>query len=243
MPSAKPLRVLIADDQAINRKLTSRRLERLGFVADSVENGLEAVEAVGRGEYDLVFMDCHMPEMDGFRATEEIRKREGTARHTPIVALTASAVGPERERCLAVGMDEYVTKPISDADLSRILSRYIVDTRPVIDSAATTVLQQIGEGAQDVLQEVIDLYLDDAATRMEAIRKAVADRDSPSLAAAAHALKSSSGNVGATRVREICRELEVIGQAGRAAGAEKLLAQLESEYERAGKELREMRRG
>src|SRR5579863_6323452 len=125
--SSKPLRVLIADDQAINRKLTSRRLERLGFNADSVENGLEAVEAASRVAYDLIFMDCHMPRMDGFLATEEIRRREGSSRHTPIVALTASAIGPERDRCIACGMDEYVLKPISDADLNRILTRFIVD--------------------------------------------------------------------------------------------------------------------
>jgi two-component system sensor histidine kinase/response regulator len=241
-PSSKTLRVLIADDQAINRKLTSRRLERLGFVADSVESGLEALEALSRVPYDLVFMDCHMPQMDGFRATEEIRRREGTARHTPIVALTASAVGPERDRCIAVGMDDYVTKPITDADLNRLLRQWVVDGRPAIDSATTTVLQQIGEGDENILHEVIDLYFADAPARMDTIRNAIAARDSESLTSAAHALKSSSGNVGATRVCEICGELEVIGRGGVADGADKLLAQLESEYERASGELREMRR-
>lgn len=239
--SSKPLRVLIADDQAINRKLTSRRMERLGFVADAVENGAEAVESVSRTSYDLVFMDCHMPAMDGFAATEEIRRREGTSRHTPIVALTASAVGSERERCLAVGMDDYVTKPISDADLGRVVSRFVPGAAPAIDSAAANVLQQIGEGGDDVLHEVIDLYLADAPSRLGEIRRAVAAHDSHWLASAAHALKSSSGNVGASRVREICGELEGIGRSGSSAGADKLLAQLESECERAGRELLEMR--
>lgn len=225
----KTFRVLIADDQAINRKLTSRRLERFGFTVDAVENGEEAVAAWSRGIYDLIFMDCHMPRMDGFQATELIREREGEGPHTPIVALTASAVGAERERCITSGMNEYVLKPISDADLNRILTTYVVDSRPSVG------------GGSDVRREIIALYLAEAPQRMQDIRRAVDRRDSESLFHAAHALKSTAGSAGVTRVHEICGELESIGRANTAAGARKLLAQLEVEFERADRELRKPR--
>ena len=241
MPSSPRVpRVLIADDQSINRKLTTRRLQMLGLAADAVESGLEAVEAWSRGGYDLIFMDCHMPQMDGFEATEEIRRREAGAGHTPIVALTASAVGPERDRCLACGMDDYVMKPISDDDLGRIIRRYVLDAQPAIDDVTTANLQQITND-DAVLKEVIDLYFADAALRMDEIRKAIAARDSGRLVTAAHALKSCSGNVGATRVRELCNQMEVIGRADGAARVDGLLAQLESEYERANRELQKKR--
>ena len=95
----KRVRILVADDQAVNRKLTMRQLERLGFTVDMAENGREVLEKMSHTAYDLVFMDCHMPEMDGFAATEEIRRREKNGKRTPIIALTASVVGPARSLC------------------------------------------------------------------------------------------------------------------------------------------------
>lgn len=223
-----PVRILVADDQAVNRKLTARQLERLGYTVDMAANGNEALEAMSRTAYDLVFMDCHMPEMDGFRATQEIRRREQNGRRTPVVALTASVVGPDRQRCVDAGMDDYVTKPVSEAELRRVLSRWVLDVRPAIDSARTTSLQKIDDSS--VLREVIGIYLSEAPTRIDGIRTAIASRDARMLAAQAHALRSSSGNVGATRVVEICTELEAVGRAGGVAGAADLLRRLESEY-------------
>jgi CheY-like chemotaxis protein len=238
--ASKRARILVADDQAVNRKLTQRRLEQLGFDVDVAENGLQAVEAVGRRSYHLVFMDCHMPAMDGFRATEEIRRLEGTRRRTPVVALTASVVGPERERCTAAGMDDYVVKPVSDADLMRVLSRWILD-RSAIDVARISVLRNLSEPEASVLREVIGIYLAEAPSQIASMREAVAAGNQALLAAAAHALMSSSGNVGATSVREICRELETIGRSGALGGAAELVDQLASEYERAEQALRKLR--
>jgi len=236
----KRVRILVADDQAVNRKLTARQLERLGFTVDMAENGREAVEALGRAEYDLVFMDCHMPEMDGFTATEEIRRRESKGRRTPIVALTASVVGPERDRCTAAGMDDYLTKPVREPDLLRVLSQWVLDARPAIDSAKTDILQQIGDD-DGVLAEVTSIYLGEAPARIDGIRRAIAERDARRLAGEAHALRSSSGNVGATRVADLCLRLEAIGSAGGIDGAAEILLHLESEYARAEDALRKLR--
>jgi signal transduction histidine kinase/CheY-like chemotaxis protein len=135
-PSAPPVvpgvrgRVLAADDNAVNKKLITRLLEKAGYVADAVENGREAVEAITRVDYDAVLMDCQMPVMDGFEATSMIRAGEaGRSRRVPIIALTASAMQSDRERCLAAGMDDYLTKPIKPTELTEVLARWV--SRPV----------------------------------------------------------------------------------------------------------------
>ncbi|HSP14049.1 MAG TPA: response regulator [Thermoanaerobaculia bacterium] len=230
------LRILVADDQAVNRKLTMRQLEQLGFAVDVVSNGREAVDAAARDPYDLIFMDCHMPQMDGFEATREIRQREGTSRRTPVIALTASLAEQDRGRCLAAGMDDYLVKPVSKEALIRILGLWLTET--AIDNGAIERLQQIDPS---VLREVIDLYISDAPLRIASIRDAVARADAQLLASAAHALKGSSGNAGAKRVQEICSDLEKAGRAGALNGAPALLDQLESEYQRAVGTLRRLR--
>ena len=121
--SQSDLRILFAEDNIINQKVAVRLFERLGHRVDVATNGLEAVEALARVRYAVVFMDCQMPKMDGFQATAAIRAREAGLRHTPIVAMTANAMQGDREQCLAAGMDEYVSKPITREALARVLER------------------------------------------------------------------------------------------------------------------------
>ena len=127
-------RILAVEDNAVNKKVITRFLQKAGFQVDVADNGLQAVAAVARVDYDAVLMDCQMPEMDGFEATAAIRASEaGTARHVPIIALTASAMGADRERCLAAGMDDYLSKPINMAELSEMLERWI---SPLVEASA-----------------------------------------------------------------------------------------------------------
>jgi CheY-like chemotaxis protein len=132
----RPVRVLIAEDNAVNLRLVIAQLARMGIKADSAGNGLEAIAAVARQAYDLVFMDCQMPEMDGLQATREIRQQAAAnpgARHIPIVALTANAMSGDREMCLEAGMDDYIAKPVRGEDLKRMVEKW---TTPGADATA-----------------------------------------------------------------------------------------------------------
>ena len=119
--------VLLAEDDAANRLVMVKLLQKVGVPCDVAENGLEAVEAARCRHYDIVFMDCHMPVMDGYKATSEIRREEGDVRHTPIVAMTASTLVQDRERCLAAGMDDYIGKPVAPDELLAVMTKHLAD--------------------------------------------------------------------------------------------------------------------
>jgi CheY-like chemotaxis protein len=122
--AARCTTILIAEDNAINQKVIERMVQKLGYRVNLVTNGKEAIDALSRSSYGLIFMDCQMPEMDGFEACREIRKR-GSGVRIPIVAITANAMKGDRERCLAAGMDDYVSKPFKQEDLRIVIERWM----------------------------------------------------------------------------------------------------------------------
>jgi two-component system, sensor histidine kinase and response regulator len=118
-------RVLVVEDNIVNQKLAVRTLEKLGCRVDVAGDGQEAIEMLAMLPYDVVFMGCEMPELDGYAATREIRRREGPNRHTPIIAMTAHAMAGDREKCLGAGMDDYISKPVQMVNLEEALTRWI----------------------------------------------------------------------------------------------------------------------
>ncbi len=233
------VRILVAEDNAVNQKLAIRQLKRIGISADPVSDGVEAVEALTRIPYDLVLMDCQMPEMDGFEATRRIREQEGHRKHTPIVALTANALQGDRERCLDAGMDDYLAKPVSESDLARVLAKWLPGGQkasPVseaVEPKTIAYLRQLGGADENFVRDLIALYVEDGGQRIAAIRNAIAANDATEMASAAHGLKSSAGNMGAMKVRAIAEVLEQIGRKGSIDGAAVEAAKLEAEHARA----------
>ena len=244
-------RVLVAEDNQVNQKVAVRMLERLGYRADVAANGLEAVEALSRIPYSVVLMDVQMPEMDGYEATAEIRRREeGRGRRTPIIAMTANAMRGDREEALEAGMDDYVPKPVKPESLEAALERWVpreeeaasataakageedgIETpEGPLDRAATENLLELG-GAE-MLSELSEIFFADAKSVLTVIREAVEDGEAPTVARAAHTLKGSSGNMGALRMARICAELEAAGSAGDLSRAPALVVRLDAEFKR-----------
>jgi PAS domain S-box-containing protein len=235
-PLKRPGRILVAEDNPVNQKVAQRQLQKLGYASDVVANGREAVDAVRSMSYDLVLMDCQMPEMDGFAATEAIRKHEDEQdlARIPIVAMTANALAGDRERCLAAGMDDYVAKPVKRVELERVVERWIrvgPATEEHLDRNVLSSLLEMGDAAFYV--EIIDLFLQDAPTHISAIRHGFDAGDADAVRLAAHALKSAAGNLGAQSVMRSANELETLARGGSLDGAAGLVVQLERQFDEA----------
>ncbi|MEP7307541.1 MAG: response regulator [Acidobacteriota bacterium] len=219
---ARHLSVLLAEDNVVNQRLAATLLERRGHRVTTVSNGKEAVLAVELGTFDVVLMDVQMPEMSGLEATRAIRALEQRlGGHVPIVAMTAHAMRGDRERCLAAGMDDYLTKPIDPQQLYTVLEQVSPGsavaeeaTRPVSGSIYETVLARVGGDVQ-FLSEISVLFTEDLPRHLAAIQRALETGDGEGLQRAAHVLKGAAANFEAAAVVDVTRTLEEMGRTRR----------------------------
>jgi CheY-like chemotaxis protein/HPt (histidine-containing phosphotransfer) domain-containing protein len=228
--SERSLHLLLTEDNAVNQKLAVRLLEKRGHSVVVANNGKEALGALQGEEFDVVLMDVQMPEMDGFEATEAIRAQERqTGGHIPIVAMTAHAMKGDRERCLEVGMDDYVSKPLQPSDLFEAVEHLAQPTEQkrgkpltkqklvsqqeeasIFDRAAA---MQIVGGDKDLIREVIDIFLNaECPALMTKICTAIEQGDTESLNRAAHSLKGAASNLAARATVDAAYQLELIGE-------------------------------
>ncbi len=239
--TTRRLNILLTEDNPVNRVLAQKILQKQGHTVTCANNGREAVQLWEHGaprKFDIVLMDVQMPEMDGLQATAYIREKEKeSGAHIPIVAMTAHAMKGDRERCLAGGMDGYLSKPISSGGLAQA----IADALPVVAGAAGTsnsaakgeamdeeLLARFG-GDANLLRELAELFIQACPKMLADIRDALQKRNAKALERAAHSLKGCVGNFFSQGARETAQQLESLGRSGELAGADELTRLLEEQ--------------
>jgi CheY-like chemotaxis protein len=263
-----PLRILLAEDNAINQQLALSFLERLGYRADVVANGLEALLSLRRQPYDVVLMDVHMPEMDGLEATRRIRQEFVPEAQPRIIAMTAGAMREDREACLAAGMEDYISKPVQVGELVTALSkcqpRLAMEIplkrsedveAPAAEAPVTAVAPEVlepgalkqlratlGRQADRMLPGLIDRFYQDVERLLGEAWRALEGKQADDLRRVAHTLKSTSATFGAVALSVVARELEYLARDGVLEGAAGLIAQAEAEFAKARAALETMRR-
>jgi PAS domain S-box-containing protein len=234
------LRVLVADDNHINQKVTTSLLEKMGHRADVAGNGKEAVEAYKLVPYDVVLLDLQMPEMDGFEACRHIRSLQHNRDHQAIIAITAHAVNGFKEKCLRAGFDDYVSKPILPLELKAAIERTAMTNggsdgfgrspNPA-DGEVVDIADALArlEGNQELFGEIVQMFLEQYPRLLAEIHRSLSSADCHALTSAVHTLGSSAGQVGANKALAIARRIEGMGDQEDLAGVPEILAQLGTE--------------
>lgn len=266
--------ILLVEDNLVNQEVARAMLEVLGCRIDIAADGLEAIKAVSNGHFDLVFMDCQMPLMDGYQATRIIRESERKGKHRlPIIALTAHAMEGDEVACFEAGMDGYLSKPFTESQIAHTLKKWLhaepgkddapqaapspaepaapgsisrgTDSKPsengtsgkqpegvaCVDASALAKISALQRSGQpSILHQIIALYLRNAKKLMESMQSSIVSKDATVLRRTAHTLKSSSANLGAFGLSDLCREMEMLAKTNNLERAEKLLATMEHEH-------------
>ena len=243
----RPLRVMVVDDQPVNQEMMQLMLQRLNCDVTLPGTAEEALDLLEERAHDVVLMDCLMPGMDGYTATAAIRRRESDDRHVVIIAMTALAVPGEREHCLAAGMDDYLCKPVSEEMLRNTLKQWFpqADLRADTSTDAATAnsdtpatwRQQIQAAGPAAMARLVELFVDDTARSLAAMRQTLAQGDGHELAKMAHALKGSCLQLGVARMADCCDGLEAAARGDNQAAAELALAHLSTAFDEASSEL------
>jgi PAS domain S-box-containing protein len=248
-PAGGRVQVLVVEDNPLNQRVTVRMLEKMGYEVDVANNGVVAVACVARNRYDAVLMDCQMPVMDGFEATREIRReQQGTNRHTPIIALTASAMKSDQKKCFEAGMDAYLSKPIKVAELAMVVERWVehcgrshpvllsLPSSGVLDTSSIAGLRELGV---DEFGKLVHLFLSDGALRVAELHSAGAEADGVAMAKLAHSLKGSAATFGASVLVQRCDELQIVARSGDLADSASLIDSVDAGFILASEALRE----
>ena len=253
-----PLNILLAEDIVVNQKVALLILKQMGYRADVANNGIEVIAALRRQTYDVVLMDLQMPEMDGLTATKLICEEFESQTRPRIIAMTANAMTGDREKCLTAGMDDYVSKPIRVAELREALVKCVSfatteregdeemgrqgdgeKTKAINPSVLESLCEMAGEEACLLVEEMITSYLYDTEIRLQAIAEAIAAADAESIFQSAHSMKSSSDNLGAINLAQLCEELEHLGRNKTIDHTLDLLSNAKSEFQQVEQELKE----
>jgi two-component system, sensor histidine kinase and response regulator len=234
-------RILVAEDNEVNKRVMLLLLEDLGYTADTVANGKEALAALRRHSYDIILMDCQMPEMDGYEASRIIRREFD--RPPRIIAMTAHALRGDREKCLAAGMDDYLSKPVIEKDLETVLKRLTPggnteapsgDTEtPIRNTTAPVDLQRLRDVSGDAsgtMRMIANLYLEQGAELLPAMEIAIRNNDAKDLSSIAHRLRGASLSCGSNSIVPFLNELEQMGNSGNLAAAAVAYEKASSEF-------------
>jgi len=233
MDQKEPLngRVLLVEDNPVNQAVAIGMLEELGCDTVVAANGQEALERVTQEEFDVILMDCEMPVMDGFSATAAIRNLASDRKKIPIIALTANAIAGDRERCIAAGMQDYLSKPIALDKLHRTLEKWLPADADAVDPASLDSIRNLrGVGGEKMVREVVDLYLESSSSLVEGLCSGLSQGDAEAVRQDAHALKSSSQNVGANALATLSQKLEEMGRSGELEDTDRYKVELDRLY-------------
>lgn len=245
----KPVRILVAEDSPLNLQVALKQLEALGYAAEAVADGSQALAAHARTPYDIILMDCQMPIMSGYEAAWQIRNREQekaaeteAGKRVYIIAMTANTQADNREKCTAAGMDGFINKPVQLAELEVALLHARADQlatkemEAVIDPVIIAGLHQLRTpGKPDPLVELIDLFLREAPAQLDIMSDAVSKNDMTALSrtiSAATALKGSAGNLGARNLAALCDEIEQTAKTWMLADVQPLIERAREEFSR-----------
>jgi two-component system sensor histidine kinase/response regulator len=235
-------RLLLVEDNLVNEKVALAFLDQLGYCADVAHDGIEALEVLAQHDYDAILMDCRMPRMDGYDTTQEIRRRESGGSRTPVIAMTASAMASDRQRCIEAGMDDYLSKPIDRKLLARVLQQW---TESGSEGAGATTsgdlddpidpaffAQLLSLGGEEFVSELAQLFLSDLDRRVKQL-SAAETMSGEEVCRLAHDLKGSSANMGLTALAAVCARVESHTRGNEFGKVEPLIAELRREAARA----------
>jgi len=239
-------RILLVEDNITNQKVALNILKKFGYNADAASNGKEAVKALEMKPYDIVLMDCQMPEMDGYEATGEIRNPESKVldHKVPVIALTAHAMKGDREKCLEAGMDDYLCKPVNPQELCDILEKWVAkqnyslqeettvsDIKPVQDIFDKASLIDRLMGDEELANKILGEFLEDVRRMITALKEALDNDDASLVQHRAHTLNGASATVGAVALQEMAHHIEVAGEAGDLDKAGSLVTKINEQLE------------